>query len=54
MEKTQAENMDRVRENSFIEGRESPILPGEKREKEAEGMVGTGGVRWHRERAFLF
>jgi hypothetical protein len=35
---------------------ESLILLGEEREEEEEGTVGTGGVRWQRERerAFLF
>jgi hypothetical protein len=34
---------------------ESSVLPGEEREEEEEGdMVGTGGVHWQRENAFLF
>jgi hypothetical protein len=35
--------------NSFIEGRESPVLPDGKREEEEGGMVGTGAVCQQRE-----
>lgn len=32
--------MDGVRSDSFIEGRESPALPGEEREEEEPGSLG--------------
>jgi hypothetical protein len=39
---------------ALLRKEESLVLPGEEREEEAEGTVGTSRIHWQRECAFIF